>query len=104
MANDNNGMYTGTIFLAFMAGAAIGTGLALLYAPKTGRELREKISGMTDEAVDKIKVYVTEAQDKIKTSLDEGKELIREKKSILASALEAGKEAMEQEKGKSTES
>lgn len=104
MANDNNGMYTGTIFLAFMAGAAIGTGLALLYAPKTGRELREKISGMTDEAVDKIKVYVTEAQDKIKTSLDEGKEIIREKKSILASALEAGKEAMEQEKGKSTES
>ena len=104
MANDNNGMYTGTIFLAFMAGAAIGTGLALLYAPKTGKEFREKISGMTDEAVDKIKVYVTEAQDKIKTSLDEGKELIREKKSILASALEAGKEAMEQEKGKSTES
>ena len=104
MANDNNGMYTGTIILAFMAGAAIGTGLALLYAPKTGKELREKISGMTDEAVDKIKVYVTEAQDKIKTSLDEGKELIREKKSILASALEAGKEAMEQEKGKSTES
>lgn len=100
MANDNDGMHTGAIFLAFMAGAAIGTGLALLYAPKTGKELREKISGMTDEAVDKIKTYVTEAQDKIKSSLDEGKEMIREKKSLLASALEAGKEAMEQEKGK----
>lgn len=98
MADDNNG--TGAIFLAFMAGAAIGTGLALLYAPKTGKELREKISGVTDEAVEKIKTYVTEAQDKIKTSLDEGKEMIREKKSLLSSALEAGKEAMDQEKEK----
>lgn len=100
MAKETEGACAGTIFLAFMAGAAVGTGLALLYAPKTGKELRDKISDMTDDAVDKIKTYVTEAQDKLKTSLDEGKEMLKEKKSILASALEAGKEAMEREKDK----
>ncbi|SNB48037.1 YtxH domain-containing protein [Geobacter sp. DSM 9736] len=98
MTDEKNSVDTGTILMAFLAGAAVGTGLALLYAPKTGKELRDRISDMTDDAVDKIKTYVTEAQDKIKTTLDEGKELLKEKKSVLSSALEAGKEAMEREK------
>ena len=41
MANDDQGTSASTIFLSFLAGAAVGAGLALLYAPKTGRELRE---------------------------------------------------------------
>jgi gas vesicle protein len=98
MTEEKNSVDTGTILMAFLAGAAVGTGLALLYAPKTGKELRDRIADLTDDAVDKIKTYVTEAQDRIKTTLDEGKELLKEKKSVLSSALEAGKEAMEREK------
>jgi len=100
MANDDQGNSTSTIFLSFLAGAAVGAGLALLYAPKTGRELRAKIGELTDDAVGKIKSYATEAQEKIKCTFEEGKEAIKEKKSILSSAIEAGKEAMEREKEK----
>jgi gas vesicle protein len=100
MANDDNGLNAGTVALAFLGGAAVGAGLALLYAPKTGKELRTNIKGLTDEALDKIKVYANEAQDKIKTTLEDGKELFNEKKSILSSAIEAGKDAMEKEKEK----
>ncbi len=100
MANDENGTSVGTIFLSFLAGAAVGAGLALLYAPKTGKELREKIGELTDDAVGKIKNYASEAQEKIKSTIEDGKEVIKEKKSILSSAFEAGKEAMEREKEK----
>jgi gas vesicle protein len=99
MANDE-GTSASTIFLSFLAGAAVGAGLALLYAPKTGRELREKIGELTDDAVGKIKTYASEAQEKLKTTIEDGKDVIKEKKSILSSAFEAGKEAMEREKEK----
>jgi len=100
MANDEHGTSAGTVFLSFLAGAAVGAGLALLYAPKTGKELREKIGELTDDAVGKIKNYASEAQEKIKSTIEDGKEVIKEKKSILSSAFEAGKEAMEREKEK----
>jgi gas vesicle protein len=100
MADDEHGTCAGTVFLSFLAGAAVGAGLSLLYAPKTGKELRGKIGELTDDAVDKIKTYATEAQEKVKSTFEEGKEVIREKKAILTSAIEAGKEAMEREKDK----
>ena len=98
MANDEQGTSAGTVFLSFLAGAAVGAGLALLYAPKTGSELREKITELTDDAVGKIKDYATEAQEKLKSTIEDSKEVIMEKKSIITSAIEAGKEAMEREK------
>ena len=36
-------------FIWFVAGAAIGASIALLYAPTTGRELRKMIGDKTDE-------------------------------------------------------
>lgn len=91
---------TGTMLLSFVAGAAVGIGAALLLAPKTGEEMRGRIRDMADDAVDRIKEYANEAQDKIRASYEDGKEVVLEKKSILTSAIEAGKEAMDREKEK----
>lgn len=98
MADNDNGAGAGAVLLSFLAGAAVGAGVALLVAPKTGEELRGKIRDLADDAIDKIKEYTSEAQEKIISTLEEGKGLINEKKSILTSAIEAGKEAMEREK------
>ena len=103
MADENKGIGVSTVFISFLAGAAIGGGLALLVAPKTGKELREKIADMTDDAVSKIKDYASEAQSKITATIEDGKELIKEKKSIISSAIEAGKDAMEREREKQRE-
>ncbi len=100
MAQDDNGVSASTVLVSFLAGAALGAGLALLYAPKSGREMRDQIGDLTDDAVDKIKEYAKEAQDKIKATLEDGKETIMEKKSILSSAIEAGREAIQKEKEK----
>ncbi len=98
MADEEKGISAGTVFLSFLAGAAVGAGIALLYAPKTGREMRENIKDLTDDAVSKIKEYTREAQDKVKSTIEGGKEVIAEKKSIITSAIEAGKEAMDKER------
>lgn len=98
MADNDNGAGVGAVLLSFLAGAAVGAGIALLVAPKTGEELRGKIKGLADDALDKIKEYSSEAQEKIKATLEDGKEMLSEKKSILSSALEAGKEAMDRER------
>lgn len=93
--NDNS---AGAVILSFLAGAAVGAGVALLVSPKSGEELRGKIKGLADDAIDKIKEYTSEAQQKIKTTIEDGKDIINEKKNIFSSAIEAGKEAIEREK------
>ncbi|QSV44430.1 YtxH domain-containing protein [Geobacter benzoatilyticus] len=100
MADDEKGISVGTVFLSFLAGTAVGAGLGLLLAPKTGKEMRENILDLTDDAIDRIKGFTKEAQSKIKDTYEETKDLISEKKSIITSAIEAGKEAMEREKDK----
>jgi len=96
--SEENGVCAGTVLVSFVAGAAVGAVLALLYAPKSGQEMRENIADLTEDAVDKIKEYAKEAQEKIKAAIEDGKETIVEKKSILASAIEAGREAMQKER------
>lgn len=96
--SDKCNVSAGTVLVSFAAGAAIGAGLALLYAPKSGREMRENILDLTEDAVDKIKEYAKEAQEKIKNAVEDGKDVFVEKKTILASALEAGREAMQKER------
>jgi len=96
--SEERGVCAGTVLVSFVAGAAIGAVAALLYAPKSGQEMRESIADLTEDAVDKIKEYAKEAQEKIKSAVEDGKETIIEKKSILASAIEAGREAMQKER------
>jgi gas vesicle protein len=84
----------GAVLVSFVAGAAMGAGLALLYAPKSGREMREDIADLTEDAVDRIKEYAKDAQEKIKSAVEEGKDAFEDKKSVLSSAIEAGRDAM----------
>jgi gas vesicle protein len=103
MSEGDRGTSVGAIFISFLAGAAVGSGLALLFAPKSGREMREQIKDLTDDAVDKIREYSRDAQEKIKSTLEDGKEIVKEKKTILSSAIEAGKEAMKAERERISE-
>jgi gas vesicle protein len=103
MSDEERGSSIGTIFISFLAGAAVGSGLALLFAPKSGREMREQIRNLTDDAVDRIKEYSSDAQEKIKSAIEDGKDLLKEKKTIIGSAIEAGKEAMDKERERFSE-
>ena len=94
------GYSSGSVLLSFLLGGVVGAGLALLFAPQSGRETRQKIKDLTDEVKDKTTDYVKQAKEKAASFVDEGKEYYDEKRSILKSAVEAGKEAYEKEKEK----
>ncbi|QSV47220.1 YtxH domain-containing protein [Geobacter benzoatilyticus] len=51
--------------MAFFAGAALAAGAALLLTPKPGREVREKLGEVTEDAVGKIRTAVREAKYKV---------------------------------------
>jgi gas vesicle protein len=103
MAEDhNNGL--GTAFLAFTLGAVIGGGLALLTAPRSGPETREKLHGMLDETRGKLNVMTEDAENRIKKAVKEGRDLIEENADLIKAAVKAGKDAISAEKAKQEKS
>ncbi len=77
---------TGSLVASFLLGGIVGAGIAILLAPQSGRETREKIK----EYADSVKVKAAESVQKVKSVLEE-------KKSVLSAAVEAGKEAYKKE-------
>jgi gas vesicle protein len=87
--SDENSCQVGGIVTAFAVGALVGAGIALLYAPQSGQETRKLIA-------DKGRELKGRAQDK----LEDAKDYIEGKKAEIAAAVEAGKEAMREERAK----
>jgi gas vesicle protein len=97
-------------FLFFLAGAGIGAVLALLFAPKSGRETRDMIARTANDGRDFVANKVTEGRqiveekgrrisDDFNTFLDKSKEAVQRQKEQLTAAFEAGKAAYREEKG-----
>lgn len=105
-----------------IVGGGIGAILALLFAPKSGQELREDIADVTRKGIEKSKEAAAQIQEKAgdyyevsrdkasefyQTAADKAGELTEKAKSVAANtanpfsaAIEAGKEAYTSEKRK----
>jgi gas vesicle protein len=94
----DEGYSSGSLFLSFLLGGVVGAGLALLLAPQSGKETREKIRDVADDIKEKTTGYIDDAKKKAMSFVDEGKEFYEGKKSLVKSAVDAGKEAYEKEK------
>jgi gas vesicle protein len=68
----NNGMLKGLV-IGLLAGGAIGAVLALLYAPKSGKELRSDLREKADDLLDGAEGYVTAARTKAGELVSEAK-------------------------------
>jgi gas vesicle protein len=93
-----SGCSMGGIFFSFLLGGFVGTGIALLLAPRSGRETRQKIKELTENVKEKATGYIADAKDKVSGSIDKGKKFYEEKKSVISTAIEAGKKTYEREK------
>jgi len=100
----------GDKFLFFLAGAGIGAVVALLLAPKSGRETREMIARTATDGRDFITNKVTEGRqmvedrgnklkDDFSSFLEKSKDAVSRQKEQLSAAFEAGKAAYREEKG-----
>lgn len=61
------------LLLGFLTGGVVGAAVALLYAPKSGRELRADIRHKTDEFIDDTSEYMQIAREKAETLINEGR-------------------------------
>ena len=100
--------------LYFLAGAGLGAVLALLLAPKSGRETRELIARTANDSRDFLTSKMNEGRqvfeersrkigDDFTSFVDKSKEAVQRQKEQLSSAFEAGKSAYREEKGFSSE-
>src|SRR5262245_3499581 len=85
--------YAGWFLLGTIAGAAV----ALLLAPKTGREAREFLAERSSELLKKAQETAGETQGRAGDLFDKGREYLEEQSQRLASAFEAGRAAMKEE-------
>lgn len=97
MAAEDNGYSAGAVAFAFLAGAIIGAGAALLLTPQTGAETRSMIKSYSKKAEEEVLERAKEAKATFDTAIEQGKQFLNEKKSVLTAAFEAGKEAMKKE-------
>ena len=71
----------GSGFTLFAIGAVIGAGIALLYAPQSGKETRKLLAQKAKQLREKAQVTVENAQ-----------EFIKDGKADFAAAFDSGKE------------
>jgi gas vesicle protein len=89
MSDSNESSRVGGYLAAFAIGALVGTGFALLYAPRSGKETRELLAKKGRD----LKGRASDA-------LEGAKDFVQGKKAELAAAVEAGKDAMREERAK----
>ena len=92
-----HGFSGGAVAFAFLAGTIIGAGAALLLAPQTGAQTRSMLRDYAQRAEEELRDKVKEARVTLDTAIDQGKQFINEKKSVLSAAYEAGREAINKE-------
>ena len=81
MADEGAGAGAGNVLLAFLVGALSGAAVALLYAPRSGRETREYLGEKAREgraraadAAAKSRDVLNQGREKITTAIDRGRE------------------------------
>jgi gas vesicle protein len=84
MSRENSGLARG-LFIGFLVGGIAGAVTALLYAPKTGKELRGDLRKKTDEIKGDVGDYLRSAGSKTTEMVNRGKDRSEE---IVASARE----------------
>ncbi len=100
---------TKSFFFSFLVGGAIGSVIALLYAPKSGKNLRNDISRKTNEIIEEGRKKTTKtwngAKEKVESTienandyLNEGMEKVARKSEKVKNAVKSGMNAYSDER------
>jgi gas vesicle protein len=89
--------------LSFAAGAFVGAVVALLYAPKSGEELRAQIRSETDAAAKRASVEWKKAVQEVQRQVEEGQSQMKAYMAQMQSQIKGGAPAAEEEAEATTE-
>jgi gas vesicle protein len=107
MSNDDRNPGTSGILLSFILGALSGAAVAILYAPRSGRETREMLGDRLRETAERGRRVGEETLAKGRTAAEDAsayverqREALEKRRDRLAAAVEAGRQAYRDEKEK----
>ncbi len=69
-------------FLTFLSGAAIGAGLALLFAPQSGKETRKQIKDAAGKAADEMMDQSEKMAQTARSAVKQVKNFVTRKESL----------------------
>lgn len=87
----HEGSHAGTILTAFVLGAMAGAAVALLWAPTSGEETRRLLA-------DKAR----EGKEKASEAARQGREFVSRQRENISTAVERGREAYREARGRET--
>jgi len=82
MSQQNQGLGSGAVLLAFMAGAAVGAAVALLFAPAPGSETRAYVNRRAREA-----------RDRAAQAAEHGREVFNRQRETITTAFDRARQA-----------
>lgn len=82
MAHQNQGTGSATVLLAFVAGAAVGAAVALLFAPAAGTETRAYVNRRAREA-----------RDRATQAAEHGREIFNRQRENITTAFDRARPA-----------
>lgn len=89
MKEDPNVKHERSVLVPFLVGGLVGAGIAILAAPKSGKELRKD-----------IKDIASETSGRISATFEKGRDIYEGSASAVKNAFEAGKTAYVEEREK----
>ncbi len=83
---------------ALFLGGMVGAGIALMLAPRSGKETRNRIEGLVEDVKEKAQDYARQAKGRATFAIGKGRNFFQENISLVTTSFEAGKEAYAKEK------
>jgi gas vesicle protein len=83
----------------FIYGALVGAGLALLFAPRAGREMREEIRTGAQRIRDRAEDAVRQVQDTVTGTIEDVRGGVNDRVEAAREAFEAGRVAARETRG-----
>jgi len=107
MSYDERNAGASGVILSFLLGALSGAALAVLFAPRSGRETRELLGEKLRETAERSRELGERALEKGKAVAEEaashverGREALDKRRDHLSAAVEAGRQTYRDEKDK----
>ncbi len=85
--------HDGNSFLWFLAGLGVGAVVGVLYAPRSGDEMRDVIRSKAQESSERARQTARRAREQANEWVDRGSDVINQQKERFRSAYEAGRQA-----------
>lgn len=93
----------GSGFLWFLAGLGIGAAAGIIFAPKAGEEVRQRIRDVAGEGNSTIRERARQAREEAGDWTEKGRDYLNQQKEQVRSAYEAGRKAYREAGSKNVE-